>query len=872
MNTIKKKLLAQPQYQPQAPEANTIVMGNARLTLLTSRLIRLEWSETGVFEDRATLMVVNRSLPSVKHHARRQGKTLSLNTTGVNGGLNLTYTDDGKPFHRGNLAIRFDLRGKTVVWRPGLKNRGNLGGTTHALDGVRGDQRETIIEDAQGNPAYSGKFEKVDLGDGFISRSGWTLIDDSHQAVLTDPPNQWVAPREAGDHRDWYFFGHGHDYKGALRDATTILGRQPLPPRYTLGYWWSRFWAYSDSELKELVAQFNRYQVPLDVMVIDMDWHLSGWTGYTWNPRYFPNPKRFIAWLKEQGLKVTLNLHPADGVARHEAAFPAMVKAMGLPLKKTKQVPFDLTNRRYMQAYFKYLHHPHERLGVDFWWMDWYQEQSKVVPGLAPLPWINHLHWQDMEQNPKRRNKRPLIFSRFGGYGANRYCVAFSGDTHSVWESLKFQPYFTATAANVLCGYWSHDIGGFKPGPIEPELYLRWVQFGVHSPILRTHTSNHESSERRVFAYPEPYATLMIALIRRRYEMIPYLYSEMRKCHDSGLSLCRPLYYDHPEENAAYHARDTYAFGDAMLVAPVMTPIADTDNQAPVKFWLPKGSWWDTARGTLEKGDKWLTRRYLLRETPTFVRPGTILPGQLSASRVTNGSYRHLVLTCWPGPKGDYDLYEDDGETCDYLRGKGIWIPLRQNTTKTGHRRIRIGKAKGAFTGFLAKRSLEVRLPASAPARKVRVDGRELPWCVCSGTPDTWFYDGDNATVVISVAKIDVTRGVTIDITFAAASALANGLKGSLARLSEITDLAIQAGHHLSLNANERLVFELAETGKRLTCCPETFRSEITKMKKNLARLPAILRTLAKSVTNDSPSHRYYSKALAILKSNLISS
>jgi len=854
--------------QPLAAPANTVVCGRARFTLLTDRLLRLEWDAEGVFEDRATLAVVNRAMPPVRHRAKRRGNTLVLNTDA----LTLTYTDDGKPFHRGNLDITLQLNGRPVAWRPGLRDRANLGATLRTLDGVRGDQRDIWTPGPDGKMKLAGS-EPVDLGTGFVSRSGWALIDDSHNVPVGGTP-EWVASRREGDRRDWYFFAHGHDYKAALRDAAAVFGRQPLPPRFAAGYWWSRYWAYTDQEIEELVSQFNRYQVPLDVMVIDMDWHLPGWTGYTWDRRYFPDPAEFLGWLKDNGLKVTLNLHPADGVARHEDAFPPMAAAMGLDPKRADKVPFNITDPKYMGAYFKHLHHPEEKRGVDFWWMDWQQGESTTLPGLDTLPWINHLHWKDMENNPARGDRRPLIFSRFGGYGAGRYCVGFSGDTHSVWESLKFQPRFTATAANVLYGYWSHDIGGHMPGQIEPELYLRWLQFGVHSPVLRTHTTKNEAAERRVFAYPEPYATLMMDLIRRRYEMIPYVYTEMRRSHDTAVSLCRPLYYDYPEAAAAYQAKDQYGFGDAMLVAPVLAPAAKTDTLAEVKFWLPAGDWWDTARGALETGGAWLRRKYTLRETPVFVRPGTIIPGQACELRVSAGSYRHLVVTCWPGAAGAYDLYEDDGDSCGYLRGESARIPLSQRQEAPGRRVIEIGKAEGRFPGFLAKRPVDVRLPASAPARSVRVAGQELPWSL-RPAPGCWSYDGAQATVIICIPEVDVTRGATIEVAFNAkdSAAPAAGLMGLMARLAEIARLFTLAGSCHPLHPDERLVYEVAQTGNRISRQPASFAREMAALHRDLARLPALIKTVAKARGpwdgDDLVAKRkaYCAQCLAILKS-----
>jgi alpha-glucosidase (family GH31 glycosyl hydrolase) len=272
-----------------------------------------------------------------------------------------------------------------------------------------------------------------------------------------------------------------------------------LPPRFAFGAWWSRYWAYSDQELNELVKGFRENDVPFDVLVIDMDWHNTfsdkrsthavdqagqtlGWTGYTWNPLLFPDPVAFLNGLHDNGLKVTLNLHPASGVQPFEDAYPAMAKAMGQNPADKKYVPFDITNQTFARNYFDILHHPMEKQGVDFWWLDWQQDETTAIKGVNPTWWLNYTHFTDQA----REGKRPLLFHRWGGLGNHRYEIGFSGDTVSVWESLAFQPGFTAQAANVGYAFWSHDIGGHMPGVVEPELYLRWLQFGALSPILRT--------------------------------------------------------------------------------------------------------------------------------------------------------------------------------------------------------------------------------------------------------------------------------------------------------------------------------------------------------------------------------------------------
>ena len=236
------------------------------------------------------------------------------------------------------------------------------------------------------------------------------------------------------------------------------------------------------SGVEDLVRGFRSNDVPLDVFVIDMDWHLTfgpsgsgakpldqsghskGWSGYSWNKLLFPDPPEFLKHIKEQGLKATLNMHPASGVQPWEEAYPAMARVMGIDPATEKYVPFDITNKQFATNYLNLLHHPLEKQGIDFWWIDWQQEMNTKTPGVNPTWWLNYVHFTDQE----RQNKRALLFHRWGGLGNHRYQIGFSGDTISVWPSLAFQPWFTATAANVGYAYWSHDIGGHMPGAVDP--------------------------------------------------------------------------------------------------------------------------------------------------------------------------------------------------------------------------------------------------------------------------------------------------------------------------------------------------------------------------------------------------------------------
>ena len=403
-----------------------------RITVLTSRLIRLERSEDSRFVDRPTQLVRNRRFEVPEFTVAEGDGSLDLWTSH----LHLHY--DQQPLTPAGLSVSMRQRAQDshrTTWHYGdppysEDGRGsNLGGTVRTLDDIDG---------------------AVPLEPGLLSSSGYAVVDDSASLLLTD--DGWAQPRP-GPGTDLYFFGYGRDHQAALRDFFALTGPNPLLPRWALGNWWSRYHRYTDDEYLNLVDRFTAAGIPFSVGVLDMDWHLvdidpalgTGWTGYTWNPELFPDPAGFLRELHRRGLRVSLNVHPADGVRRHEAAYPAMARELGLDPERGLEIALDVTSREFVDAYFRHLHHPHERIGVDLWWLDWQSGAYTRVAGLDPLWMLNHLHYLDSG----RDGRRPLTFSRYAGLGSHRYPIGFSGDTVATWDSLDFQPFFTATAANV---------------------------------------------------------------------------------------------------------------------------------------------------------------------------------------------------------------------------------------------------------------------------------------------------------------------------------------------------------------------------------------------------------------------------------------
>ncbi|MDX2175514.1 MAG: glycoside hydrolase family 31 protein [Candidatus Sumerlaeia bacterium] len=730
--------MAPTQHNPAADPRAIVVRGDWRVTVLTPRLFRIEHADGASFEDRATLGAVERALPVPGYTASGEGRELRIAT--AEAVLSLTLL--GGPRAEGLIEID----GAEIEFAYPSGDPANLGGTTRTLDNVNG---------------------AAPLEPGVLSRRGWSVVDETARPVFR--ADGWVEARPAGHHADWYLFVYGSRFADALRDFTAVFGRIPVPPRYAFGMWWSRYWAYSDAELKDLAAEFDAHGAPLDVLVVDMDWHLEGWTGYTWNPACFPDPDGFLRWARGAGLRTALNLHPADGVGAHEAAHPAMAKALGHDLDAKDAVPFDAADQRFMRAYFDVLHRPIEAQGVDFWWIDWQQEKTTSIRGLDPLWWLNHAHWRDQEENPARR-ERPLILSRWGGIGGHRYPLGFSGDVFSTWESLAFQIGFTATAGNVGFAYWSHDIGGFQPGAVEPELYLRWVQWGALSPVLRTHGSNNPHAERRLWAaMPQELFEHAREAVWLRYSLLPYLYSLAHEAHGSGMPPLRPMYLHWPHQEDAYASPGQFMLGAQLLVAPVVSRVSPDTGLALCEVWLPPGAWvrWDTR----ERHDGGGRLRFLagLEALPVFVRAGAIVPLAPPALRTRDHDPSALHLYIFPGERGEFTLAEDDGATPAYLDGAVARTRITQQRDGT-KLAVRVEGVVGSYDGMPESRVATITVLGVYPPRSVKLDGREVEAETRDTAPE-WTYDIEAHALQVSVRQRNTREGFELAMDFGRANA-----------------------------------------------------------------------------------------------------
>ena len=710
---------------PLANAASQVHGDTYRITVLSSALFRLEYSATGQFEDRATQTVINRQFDPVDFSVRRTKHGIEIATDTVH----LSY--DEAPFSTGGLYAHLaGGTGHRRTWRYGLDpmmfggGKANLGGTARTLDEVDG---------------------ATELENGVLSFGGSATLDDSTTMAVT--ADGWVSARNPGS-TDVYLFAHGDDFKAALADFYRLTGPQPLLPRWALGNWWSRYHPYSDGEYRQLMERFEADGVPFSVAVLDMDWHLvdvppaygTGWTGYTWNRELFPDPAGFMTWLHERGLKVALNVHPADGVRAFEEPYERAARALGIDPATEQTVDFDIADPSFLEVYFEQVHHPLEEEGVDFWWLDWQQGTHTSMAGLDPLWLLNHFHFLDSA----RRGQRPITFSRYAGPGSHRYPVGFSGDTINTWASLHFQPEFTATASNIGFGWWSHDIGGHMFGHRDHELVTRWYQLGTFSPVNRLHSTLSAFQGKEPWNFPPENAAVMVEFLRLRHRLVPYLYTMNERAHSRGEALCRPLYHESPTGDLStprnFGSRNSFFFGSELLVLPITTPADDETGLGAVSSWLPEGRWTDFFSGIRYVGDRMVSLHRALAQYPVLARDGAIVP-LTTESELGTDNPQGFEVHVFAGADGDFTLYEDD----DAAQPRAVRTRLTWND------------AEGVFTVAAAEGDLDV-VPASRTWTAV-LHG------VGSAEVSLGEASADGARLRIELGPVDTAAGVSVRVS-----------------------------------------------------------------------------------------------------------
>ena len=607
---------------------------NYRITVLTERLVRLEYSVDGHFSDDLTTLVQNRRF-SVPQFKVEQDQTYLVITTSY---FMLQYLKN-KPFLGPKFApdsnLKVVLLNTDKMWFYGQAEARNFKGGAISLDDYKG---------------------RVKLDKGLYSTDGFVMLDDSGNFEI-DANGFLVKPDV--NKVDLYLFMYKRDFGMCLRDYFTLTGYPPLIPRYALGVWWNREKIYNFDNTKSLVKSFNRYQIPLSVLLLSEFWHIKDAndynlyrTGFSFNRELFPNPEEFVKYMHDRGVRVGVNIDPSEGVRKEEDRYLNIAQELNIADGVT--IPYNVFDKNFMALYVKHLIDPLLDLGVDVYWLDYKKD-------LEAIQTLQYYYNKDFD---RMKDTRPLVLTRSPLVAPHRAGILYSGETIVGWDTLKFLPFYNSMAANKGVSWWSHDVGGYKDGIEDSELYLRYVQLSAFSPIFRF------SAKRGVYYKREPWMwDVKTFTIAREYcwlrqRLIPYLYTAAYEYHKTGMPLIQPIYYTYPEIYDEPTYRNEYYFGKELFIAPITKPKDITMNRSIERVFLPKGIWYDFKTGKKFVGNKRYVVFYKEEEYPIFARAGAIIPlANLEKNINDTNPPKSMEINVFPGQSNEFKLYEDDGIT-----------------------------------------------------------------------------------------------------------------------------------------------------------------------------------------------------------------
>ncbi len=615
-----------------------VISGNKfRITILSEHLVRLEYSENAMFEDRSTELVINRNFDKVDFKKVILDDTLVISTNY----FRLSYKME-RPFGSGKLFadsnLKVDILGTNKTWYYGMPEVRNYGAPTTEL-------------------AYDTTNSK--LKKSLYSLDGFATIDDSKTKVF-DEEGVLILRENSGI--DLYLFAYGKDFPSCLIDYYKLTGYPSLIPRYALGNWWYRNYAYDDKSLRKIINKFYDHDIPLSIVVLNKDWHLN--VDEKINSGFTPDTSKFndfsgtINYLHSMGIRLGLSINPLYGIYSIEENYQELKRY--LQEDKNGRIPFDVLNPRCVDAYFKLLVHKLDSYGVDFYWIDYFDKDN-----ISKLNTLKHYQFLDMRRDYRRR---PFLIAHNSLVAAHRYPVLYSGKTKVSWDTLRALSFHNVNATNMGVSWWCHDIGGYSEGIEDNELYIRYVQLGTFSPILKFGADSSKYYKREPWRWSIKTYEITKEYLKLRHKLIPYLYSEAYSNSKFGVPLITPLYYTVPQMYDDPLYRNEYYFGSQLFISPITTSKDYIMSRVIHKFYIPAGTWYDFVSGKKFLGNRKYVSFFKDNDYPVFARQGAIIP--LGTNKNINDTTPpiDMEIHIFPGRSNTFNLYEDDGVSNLYLK------------------------------------------------------------------------------------------------------------------------------------------------------------------------------------------------------------
>lgn len=708
------------------PEA--IVMGQKyRITVLSERLLRLEYSPSFTFNDLKTEFVSFRNFDVPKFEKKEDETYLEIETNY----FKLSYEKE-KPFKAGmfnpSKNLKIEVKGTNAVWYYGCPEAKNYYGSN-------------ISTEIKTNHGKENK--------GLYSLDGMVSFDDSDNYRLNEKGS---IEEPIKGNIDLYVFIYKVDFGLCVQDYFKLTGLPALIPRYALGNWWSRDKAYTTENIRALVEKFEKREVPLSVIVLDKDWHLrdSGnvkglRTGFTFNKQLIPDPKELINELHQKGIRVGLSIDPSEGIYKHEECYEEIKNF--LEYKSDGIISIDPLNPKSLDALLKIPLARLEELGVDFFWND-----VRETSNLHKLWFYNYYMFNNLARNPA---KRGMLLARNSLRAAHKYPVLYAGESKVSWENFMSTPFFDLSASNIGACWWSHDIGGYDDGIEDPELYIRSVELGVFSPILRFHSSGGKYYKREPWKWDSKTDKIVSDYLRLRHRLTSYLYTEAYKYHKTGSMIFQPLYYYLPKVYDDMVYRNEYYFGSELLVAPIVNKKNPVMNRTIHRFYLPEGTWYEFTTGKKYLGNKKYISFYKEEDYPIFAKKGSIIPLSNKSNINNTSNPTDIEIHVFPGQNNTYRMYEDDGISSLYKEGFYLITEIDYNYLPNNYTLI-IRSVEGKSGIVPDKRNYKIRFRNTKKADDVIVyfDSAQIQ---ASRT-----YNDDN-DFVVEVDNISTVGQLTIN-------------------------------------------------------------------------------------------------------------
>ena len=541
-----------------------------------------------------------------------------------------------------------------------------------------------------------------------------------------------------------YYFFYGPALTTVVERYTELTGRMMLPPMWMLGYHQCRWSYYPETRVRKLAADFReQYQVPCDCIHLDIH-YMDGYRCFTWDPKRFPDPAKLIADLHDQGFKVITMIDPGIKVDRkYRVCKSGLAEDVFCKLPDGK-TPFkgpvwpgdcyfpDFTNPR-VRAWWGELYKDLTDAGIDAVWNDMNEPAVFGQMGTTFPDFVRHdlegrggdhveahnVYGMQMARATVeglaklRPEERPVCITRSGWAGVQRYAMGWTGDNESSWDQLWLTMPMLMNLG--LCGIANTgpDTGGFA-GFATGRLFTRWVQMSVFLPFFRAHTVV-ESPDQEPWSWGEPYLSINRQYIELRYQLLPYLYTTLWQCTQTGQPIVRPLLLAFQDDVATYWLDDQFLCGDAFLVAPV------TEEGVAHRFvYLPAGKWYSFWTDELYIGPTRVEVEALLDILPLFVRAGAVVAMAPVRQYVGERPPETLNLHVYPGDGQSY-LYEDDGHTRAFESGDYTVTKFALSAEGAPPKRLDIhrqatGRYAGACQAFEVVIHGVTRLPHSATA------------------------------------------------------------------------------------------------------------------------------------------------------------